>query len=106
MRRNFTLLQNELPYINCLMQHVCVILDENISSDIEALSGEVRQKSKLLKILMMNKHLPCKGFFRVIEIYVGREDLVQEMKKNSFDMQQRGKLKKAHGLGPVFDRTL
>nr|XP_022306259.1 uncharacterized protein LOC111112774 isoform X3 [Crassostrea virginica] len=91
MRQNFTLLQNELPCARVLMEYICIILDDTLSSDIEAISGEIRQKSKLLKILMMDKTLPCKGFLRVIKRYVGREDLVRRMKNNSFDMQQRGK---------------
>lgn len=92
MLQNFTLLQNELPNTDCLMDHVCLVLDDNVISDIEALSGEIRRKSKLLKTLMINKSLPCERFFRVIKSqrYVGREDLVVKMKKKNYDMQQRG----------------
>ena len=91
MRQNFTLLQNELPCAKVLMEYICIILDDTLSSDIESISGEIRQKSKLLKILMMNKTLPCKGFLRIIKRYIGREDLVRRMKINSFIMQKRGK---------------
>ena len=102
MRENFILLQNELPSATFLMKYICIILDDTLSSDIEAISGEIRQKSKLLKILMMNKTLPCKGFLRVIKRYVGGENLVRRMKNNSFDMQQRGKTTE---VTPTLPRT-
>lgn len=62
------------------MEH---FLDESNISDIKSCTGEIRQISKLLKIIIMKGESACKEFFRVLEEDLKKEDLINTMKKMS-----------------------
>lgn len=47
-----------------------------------------RQISKLLKALIRKGKTACKELFRIIEVDLKREDLIQEMKNRSADMRK------------------
>lgn len=66
------------------------MLDKSNISDIECCTGIRRQKSKLLKILLMKGKLACKELFRVVEVDLKKKELVQQMAKKSADMKTRG----------------
>lgn len=69
------------------MEH---ILDESNISDIECCFGARRQKSKLLKILLMKGDSACLELLRVVEVELKRVDLLQTMKKRSANIKERG----------------
>lgn len=86
---NFTLLLDELPdSALIIMEHV---LDQSNISDIESCSGTRRQKSKLLKILLMKGELACKELFGAVKVDLKREDLIQIMTSRSAEINERGK---------------
>lgn len=65
-------------------------LDSTNISDIESCKNAVRKISKLLKILLIRGKPACKEFFRVIEVDLKREDLIQKMKYKSAEIKRRG----------------
>lgn len=93
IQHNFTLLQEELPGTDIATVTMERILDESNISDIECCSGAIRQKSKLLKILLMKGNSACMELLRVVEVDLKREDLLQTMKKRSANIKERGKPK-------------
>lgn len=88
-QHNFTFLQDELQvgnsYRAVFMEHV---LDSPTFSDIQMCTSARRQISKLLKALIRKGKTACKELFRIIEVDLKREDLIQEMKKRSADMRR------------------
>lgn len=66
------------------------MLDKSNLSDIQSTTGVRRQKSKLLKILIMKGTSACEELFKAIEIYLNRKDLIQKMKSRSDEILQRG----------------
>lgn len=92
IQHNFTLLQEELPGTDIATVTMERILDKSNISDIECCSGAIRQKSKLLKILLMKGNSACMNLLRVVEVDLKREDLLQTMKKRSANIKERGDL--------------
>lgn len=91
IQHNFTTLQDELhgaDYATTMMENV---LSESNVSDIESCSGAYRQKSKMLKILILNGQDACKQLFEAIRSSMKREDLIQKMKNHSKDISKRGR---------------
>lgn len=88
-QHNFTFLQDELQvgnyYRAVFMEHV---LDSPDFSDIQMCTSARRQISKLLKALIRKGKTACKELFRIIEVDLKREDLIQEMKNRSADMRK------------------
>lgn len=66
------------------------LLDESNVSDIQRCSGTIRQKAKLLKILILKGQDACKQLINVIKSGLKREDLVQKMIKKNTDVISRG----------------
>lgn len=92
IQHNFTTLQDELPeadYATTMMEHV---LSESNVSDIQHCRGTIRQKSKLLKILISNGQHSCKELFNAIESNLKRTDLIQKMMNKSTDVTRRGNI--------------
>lgn len=92
IQHNFILLQMELPetdHATAIMENV---LDESNISDIEHCIGNIRQKSKLLKILLMKGNPACMELFRAIEVDLKRNDLITTMEIKSAEKVNRGKL--------------
>lgn len=94
IQRNFTLLQEELPdyatscvYDTDIMKHV---FDYSNISDIESCNGTYRQKSKLLKILLMKGQDACEGLISAIKENLERKDLIHKMKRKCSDVVKRG----------------
>lgn len=90
IQHNFTTLQIELPdyeSVTIMMEHVLSVSD---ISCIQCCSGSVRQKSKMLKILIMKGEHACKKLFETIEFDLGRKDLTLKMTKKSHDLKMRG----------------
>lgn len=52
------------------------MFDELNLSDIYSVDGVRCKKFKLLKIIIMKGIFVCKEFFKVIEIYLKRKDLI------------------------------
>lgn len=69
------------------MEHV---LNRSNISDIEHCNGKIRQKSKLLKILLMKGCSACKELFRAIEIDLKRKDLITTMEIKTAEKEKRG----------------
>nr|XP_034318199.1 sacsin-like isoform X8 [Crassostrea gigas] len=91
IQHNFILLQENIPCFGdarFLMEHE---LDPTNISDIESCKSAVRKISKLLKILLIRGKPACKEFFRVMEVDLKREDLIQKMKYKSEEIKQRGR---------------
>lgn len=65
-------------------------LDPTNISDIESCKNAVRKISKLLKILLIRGKSACKEFFRVMEVDLKSEDLIQKMKYKSAEIKRRG----------------
>lgn len=53
--------------------------------------GKIRQKSKLLKILILKRNTACMELFRVIVVDLKRGDLIETMKRKSTERVNRGK---------------
>lgn len=90
IQHNFTLLQEELPGTD-----IATVTMERYSINrisVECCSGAIRQKSKLLKILLMKGNSACMNLLRVVEVDLKREDLLQTMKKRSANIKERGDL--------------
>lgn len=93
VRQNFILLlenlsgdKDEIPMID----HMYGYLDADNLSDILHQASSRRQKSKLLKILMMNGEEPCFELLNVLENDHRNADLLCDMKKRCAYMKQRG----------------
>lgn len=90
IQHNFTILQEELPdsdYATVIMKQV---LDFSNISDIESCKGAFRQKSKLLKILLMKGQRACKVLLSTIKDVLKREDLILNMGSKSKALMIRG----------------
>lgn len=79
-------------------------LDPTNISDIESCKGAVRKISKLLKILLIRGKSACKEFFRVMEVDLKREDLIQKMKYKSAEIKRRGNNCIIHVYRYIFSR--
>lgn len=90
IQHNFTTLQDELPgadYATAIMENV---LSKSNLSDIDSCSGTYRQKSKLLKILILNGQYACQQLMEAIKSNLKRKDLIQKMIKQSEGIIRRG----------------
>lgn len=88
IQHNFTSLLEELPdQITHMMEHV---LTHSELSDIEQFKYFVRQKAKLLKIILRNRDNACKELFKTISLFFKRDDLIEAMYMKSAYMQKRG----------------
>lgn len=74
-----------------MMDYVYGFLSTANISDIECISNATRQKSKLLKILIMKGELPCQKLFKVIKEDLKNEKLINIMKMRSEYLKNRGK---------------
>lgn len=90
LQHNFTTLQNELPPVDIATCTLKQILDRSNISDIERSGGSSRQKSKLIKIILMKGKSTCKDFVTAIKEQFKRTDLVQQMEKYNDDVTRRG----------------
>lgn len=92
IQHNFTTLQEELPKTDHATTLLKNLLDESNVSDIQRCSGTIRQKAKLLKILILKGQDACKQFFDEIKSETGmdREDLIEKMIKKNTDVISRG----------------
>lgn len=77
----------ETDHATAIMEH---LLDESNISDIEHCIGNIRQKSKLLKILLMKGNPACMELFRAIKVDLKRNDLIKTMKNKSAEKVNRG----------------
>lgn len=66
------------------------VLSESNVSDIESCIGTYSQKSKLLKILILNGQYACQQLFEAIHTSLKRENLIQMMKNHSEGIIRRG----------------
>lgn len=92
IQHSFTILQEELPDADCtaiIMKHV---LDFSNISDIDSCNGSFRQKSKLLKIILMKGEPACKKLVDAIRYVLKREDLIQTMESRHNAVLNRGKI--------------
>lgn len=92
IQHNFTLLQEELPYADLtttIMEHM---LDQSNISDIESCTGQIRQKSKLLKIILTKGKPACKELLRALEVDLKRPELIQKMNIRSAYIKARGNI--------------
>lgn len=93
IQHNFTLLQEELPYIEdeaiVIIEH---IFDDSNIADVKRCTGTRRKKSKILKILLMKGETACLEFFRVLGEDLKKNDLIQRMEENSNDRIRRGNI--------------
>lgn len=69
------------------MEH---ILDKSNISGIEYCFGARRQKSNLLKLLLMKGNSACTELLRVVEVGLKRLDLLQTMIERSANIKERG----------------
>lgn len=69
------------------MEH---ILDKSNISGIEYRFGARRQKSNLLKLLLMKGNSACTELLRVVEVGLKRLDLLQTMIERSANIKERG----------------
>lgn len=90
IQHSFTTLQNELPPIDFAICMLEQILDRSNISDIDKSGGSTRQKSKLIKIILMKGMPTCKDFVTTIQVQFEREDLVQQMEEHNADVTRRG----------------
>ena len=74
-----------------MMDYVHEFLSTTNISDIHCTSNATRQKSKLLKILIMKGEPPCQKLVRVIKEDLKNEKLINIMKKRSKYLKNRGK---------------
>lgn len=93
IQHNFTILQEELPDCDCATVIMKDVLSISNISDIESCYGAFRQKSKLLKILLMNGQDACKYLLSAIEHVLNREDLVLNMESKTKSDMDRGTAK-------------
>lgn len=91
IQHNFTTLQDELPGADAATNMMENVLSKSNVSDIERCNGTYRQKSKLLKILILNGQYACQQLFEAIHTSLRREDLVQKMINHSEGIIRRGK---------------
>lgn len=80
----------ELPnadYVTEVMGHM---FDRTNEYDIAHCKGEIRQKSKILKILLLKGNCACMELFKVVGEIMKREDLLQTMKERSDYIKTRG----------------
>lgn len=93
IQHNFTLLQVELPDPDHALEMIGYMLDNSNIDDIKRFEkhGKIRQKSKLLKILLVKGNPACMELFRVIEVDLKRGDLIETMKRKSTERVNRGK---------------
>lgn len=90
IQHSFTVLQEELPdsdYVTFLMKRV---LDFSNTSDIDSCKGPLRQKSKLLKILLMKGQRACEFLLSAIKDVLKREDMILNMESKSNAVMNRG----------------
>lgn len=66
------------------------LLDQTNKYDIGHCEGEIRQKSKLLKILLLKGKRECMELFKVVGENLKREDLLQTMKERIDYIETRG----------------
>lgn len=90
IQHNFTTLQTELPSIDLATRMMDHVLDRSNKSDIDRCGGPIRQKSKLIKIILMKGKFTCKNFVTAIKEQFERADLVQRMKRHNDDVGGRG----------------
>lgn len=90
IQHNFTTLQEELPETDHATTMMEKLLDESNVSDIQRCTGTIRQKAKLLKILILKVQDACKQLFNVIKSSLKREDLIQKMIRKNTDVISRG----------------
>lgn len=90
IQHNFTTLQDELPGADAATNMMENVLSESNVSDIESCNGTYRQKSKLLKILILNGQYACQQLFEAIHTSLRREDLIQKMINHSASIIRRG----------------
>lgn len=92
IQHNFTLLQEELPYADLTTTIMEYMLDQTNISDIESCTGQIRQKSKLLKILLTKGKPACKELLRAIEVDLKSPELIHKMNIRSVYKTARGNL--------------
>lgn len=92
IQHNFTTLQEELPETDHATTMMENLLDESNVSDIQRCSCTIRQKAKLLKILILKGQDACKQLFTVIQSSLKREDLIQKMIKKNTDVISKGNI--------------
>lgn len=90
VQHNFTTLQDELPEADHATTMMENLLDESNLSDIQRCRGTIRQKAKLLKILILKGHDACRQLFNVIRSGLMREDLLQKMINKNTEVIRRG----------------
>lgn len=90
VQHNFTTLQDELPEADHATTMMENLLDESNLSDIQRCSGTIRQKAKLLKILILKGHDACRQLFNVIRSGLRRGDLIQKMINKNTEVIRRG----------------
>lgn len=90
IQHNFTTLQTELPSIDLATRMLKDMLDRSNISDIDRCGGPIRQKSKLIKIILMKGKLTCENFVKAIKEQFERAPLVQRMERHNDDVGGRG----------------
>lgn len=90
IQHNFTTLQDELPDADAATDMMENVLSEVNVTDIKSCNGSYRQKSKLLKILILNGQFACQELFKAINTSLEREDLTEKMKSHSEGISRRG----------------
>lgn len=90
IQHNFTTLQTELPSIDLATRMMDHVLDRSNKSDIDRCGGPIRQKSKLIKIILMKGMSTCNDFVTAIDLQLKRKDLVQQMERHNDDVRRRG----------------
>ncbi|XP_062571659.1 uncharacterized protein LOC134233692 [Saccostrea cucullata] len=93
IQQNFCLLKEELPDskdAKIMVDQMFGFLDQTNISEINSFTSARKQKSKLLKVLLMKGKPACKEIFRVVEVELNRMDLVTKMREKSAELKKRG----------------
>lgn len=90
IQHSFTTLRKELPEIDHSKLMVESVLDDSDISDINGCDYVIRQKSKLIKIILKKGKNACNTLLRAIHEQLKRDDLIRKMISKNDYIKRRG----------------
>lgn len=90
IQHSFTTLRKELPEIDHSTLMVESVLDDSDISDINGCDYVIRQKSKLIKIILKKGENACNTLLKAIDEQLKRDDLIIKMRSKNDYIQRRG----------------
>lgn len=90
IQHSFTTLRKELPEIDHSKLMVESVLDDSDISDINGCDHAIRQKSKLIKIILKKGENACNTLLRAIHEQLKRDDLIRKMISKNDYIKRRG----------------